>query len=35
MNIILNYIFVRIFGIKGIALSTSIVYIFSFFFSVI
>lgn len=32
INIILNYIFIGIFGIKGIALSTSIVYIFSFFF---
>lgn len=32
LNIVLNYIFINIIGIKGIALSTSIVYIFSFFF---
>lgn len=32
INIILNYIFINMIGIKGIALSTSIVYVFSFFF---
>ena len=33
LNITLNYIFIKLIGIQGIALSTSIVYVFSFSFT--
>lgn len=32
LNILFNYLFIRVLGIKGIALSTSCIYVFSFLF---